>query len=262
MMNFNEKMAKLSLLMASINNDNRVNVSTHHCFDIFKAYGFESCYLPYFIPDMKFGQKDVIILISSIYMDIATLSMSFPTWFDDYKENVRLKNVFDIFNDLNANNIQELHKMINYTDPNRVKLYDNTTMSRYINHILAKMSVLTTYIYIYEKDIMSELANTKIQPSQEDKQNLEAEVAKANNEIKSLKQDKQNLEAEVAKANNEIKSLKQDKQNLEAEVATAKTKIQSLEQYNDRLKAVCHSSYVKNKPVELTSETKEYIVRM
>ena len=241
MMNFNEKMAKLSLLMASINNDNRVNVSTHHCFDIFKAYGFESCYLPYFIPDMKFGQKDVIILISSIYVDIATLSMSFPTWFDDYKENERLKNVFDIFNDLNANNIQELHKMINYTDPNRVKLYDNTAMSRYINHILAKMSVLATYIYIYKKDIMSELANTEIQPSQKDKQNLEAEVAKANTEIQSLKQDKQNLEAEVA---------------------TAKTKIQSLEQYIDHLKAVCYSSYLKNMPVQFIPETKEYIVKM
>nr|DAV27474.1 MAG TPA: hypothetical protein [Caudoviricetes sp.] len=218
MMNFNKQMTKLSLLMASIKNDNRVDVSTHHCFDIFKAYGFESCYLPYFIPDMKFGQKDVLILILSIYMDIVTLSMSFPTWLDDYKENIRLKKVFDVFSNLNASNIQEFHKMINY--PNRVKLYDNTTMSRYINHILAKMSVLTTYIYIYKKDIMLELANVKIQSLQEDKQNLEADINKAN------------------------------------------VKIQSLERYSDRLKAVCHSSYVKNTPVWLTSETNEYIVRM
>ena len=173
-------------------------------------------------------------------MDIATLSMSFPTWFDYYKENERLKNVFDIFNDLNANNIQELHKMINYTDPNRVKLYDNTAMSRYINHILAKMSVLATYIYIYKKDIMSELANTKIQPSQEDKQNLEAEVNTANTEIQSLKQDKQNLEAEVV---------------------TAKTRIKSLEQYSDRLKTVCHSSYVNGIPVQFDSNTNNYFVK-
>ena len=235
-------------------------LSDHRRNCIAENFGLDAKFLPYYTGTIG----SLFMLILDIIKDITVLNICFPNWKTDIpsSDSKSIDQVLmwttNITNDENA--ITNLNKCVLHT---RLKITDNSDLGNTLNVLLAKITLFTITITkrdeAYDK-IASFVKNISF--TSLEKQNLEAEVTKANNEIKSLQQDKQNLEAEVAKANNEIKSLQQDKQNLEAEVATAETKIQSLKQYNDRLKEVCHSSYVKNKPVELTSETKEYIVRM
>ena len=234
-------------------------LSDHRRNCIAENFGLDAKFLPYYTGTIG----SLFMLILDIIKDITVLNICFPNWKIDIpsSESKSIDQVLtcttNITNDENA--ITNLNKYVHA----RLKITDNSDLGNTLNVLLAKITLFAITITkrdeAYDK-IVSFVKSISFTSSE--KQNLEAEVAKANTEIQSLEQDKQNLEAEVTKANTEIKSLKQDKQNLEAEVATAKTKIESLERYNDRLKAVCHSSYVKNKPVELTSETKEYIVRM
>ena len=235
-------------------------LSDHRRNCIAENFGLDEKFLPYYTGTIG----SLFMLILDIIKDITVLNICFPNWKTDIpsSESKFIDQVLtcttNITNDENA--ITDLTKYVLHA---RLKITDNSDLGNTLNVLLAKITLFAITITkrdeVYDKiaSFVKGISFTSLE-----KQNLEAEVAKANTEIQSLKQDKQNLEAEVAKANNEIKSLKQDKQNLEAEVAKAKTKIQSLEQYNNHLKAVCYSSYLKNTPVQFIPETKEYIVRM
>ena len=213
-------------------------LSDHRRNCIAENFGLDAKFLPYYTGTIG----SLFMLILDIIKDIMVLNICFPNWKTDIpsSESKSIDQVLtcmtNITNDENA--ITDLNKYVHA----RLKITDNSDLENTLNVLLAKITLFA--ITITKRDEAYD------------------QIVSFVKSISFTSSEKQNLEAEVTKANTEIQSLKQDKQNLEAEVAKAKTKIQSLEQYSDRLKTVCHSSYVKNKPVELTSETKEYIVRM
>ena len=214
-------------------------LSDHRRNCIAENFGLDAKFLPYYTGTIG----SLFMLIFDIIKDIMALNICFPNWKTDIpsSESKSIDQVLtwttNITNDENA--ITDLNKYVLHA---RLEITDNSDLGNALNVLLAKITLFA--ITITKRDEVYD------------------QIVSLVKSISFTSSDKQNLEAEVAKANNEIKSLKQDKQNLEAEVATAKTKIKSLEQYSDHLKTVCYSSYLKNTPVQFIPETKEYIVKM
>lgn len=213
-------------------------LSDHRRNCIAENFGLDAKFLPYYTGTIG----SLFMLILDIIKDIMVLNICFPNWKTDIpsSESKSIDQVLtcttNIANDENA--ITNLNKYVHA----RLKITDNSDLGNTLNVLLAKITLFA--ITITKRDEAYD------------------KIASFVESISFTSLEKQNLEAEVTKANAKIESLQEEKQNLENEVATAETKIKSLKQYSDRLKAVCHSSYVKNKPVELTSETQEYTVRM
>ena len=237
-------MNNIMVLTKNANINTSLNVVYDPLFDyrrncIAENFGLDAKFLPYYTGTIG----SLFMLIFDIIKDIMVLNICFPNWKTDIpsSESKSIDQVLtwatNITNDENA--IINLNKYVPHA---RLKITDNSDLGNTLNVLLAKITLCT--ITITKRDEVYD------------------QIASFVKSISFASSEKQNLEADINRANNEIKSLQEDKQNLEADINRANVKIQSLERYSDRLKAVCHSSYVKNTPVWLTSETNEYIVRM